>query len=358
MATAPPQLIEQTTRHQLFVEGYKTHEAKDLLEALRSIEAGLVGRLSRSNISEWTRARLEGQLESYQELLREGYQGNLLPALNNKLAEFGVYEAGFEARSLAQVAPTYNFALPTPGQIRAATLSTPLSVRGLDNGALLEPFLDGWTARQIEAVTNAIRAGAIQGQTTAQIITGLNDTVFPLGERSLAGVVRTTLQHTSSVAREQTWERNSDIVKRVRWTSTLDSRTCEICAPMDGRTFKLSEGPRPPLHPNCRCATVAVLDDRFAFLEDGATRSARDPETGRVESVSAKETYYSWLKKQPAQVQDAAIGPTRGKLLRDGGLSSQRFSELQLSKTFRPLTLSEMQDLDPVAFIKAGVYND
>jgi hypothetical protein len=49
------------------------------------------------------------------------------------------------------------------------------------------------------------------------------------------------------------------------------------------------------------------------------------------------------------------IGPTRGKLLRDGGLSARRFAELQLGKTFEPLNLKEMRKLDPLAFRRAGL---
>ena len=48
-----------------------------------------------------------------------------------------------------------------------------------------------------------------------------------------------------------------------------------------------------------------------------------------------------------------AIGPQRGKLLRDGGLSSEKFGELQLSKSFEPLTLDEMRKLEPEAFKEA-----
>jgi len=82
--------------------------------------------------------------------------------------------------------------------------------------------------------------------------------------------------------------------------------------------------------------------------------------------VPANQTYYGWLKTQPAAVQDSIIGPTKGKLLRDGGLSSQRFSELQLGKQFQPLTLygrdlpgggreMGMRELEPLAFQRAGL---
>jgi hypothetical protein len=106
---------------------------------------------------------------------------------------------------------------------------------------------------------------------------------------------------------------------------------------------------------NCRSTIVAQLDERFKFLDEGGTRRTRDPVSGDVGSTKASETYYSWLRDQPKSVQDSIIGPTRGKLLREGGLSSQRFAELQLSKNYKPLTLDEMKKLEPVAFEKAGI---
>jgi len=175
-----------------------------------------------------------------------------------------------------------------------------------------------------------------------------------LSKRDAEIIARTSLQHVSSQARESVWKRNSDIIKKVRIVATLDNRTTQICRSLDGQEFPLDSGPRPPFHIRCRTSTTAVLDDRFAVLDKGATRAARDAE-GKHISVPAKETYYDWLKRQPAGFQDEAIGKTRGKLLREGGLSSQRFAELQLGKRFEPLTLKEIRRLDELAFIKAGL---
>lgn len=106
---------------------------------------------------------------------------------------------------------------------------------------------------------------------------------------------------------------------------------------------------------NCRTTTTAVLSPEFAALSKGRTRAARDPETGEVGKTSANQTYYGWLKTQPANVQDSILGESRGALLRDGGISAERFAELQLGKNFQPLTLDEMRKLDPVAFERAGL---
>ncbi|MNT97902.1 hypothetical protein D3C72_2403410 [compost metagenome] len=64
---------------------------------------------------------------------------------------------------------------------------------------------------------------------------------------------------------------------------------------------------------------------------------------------------HDWLKQQPAAFQDRAIGPVRAKLFREGGLSIERFFELQLDRNFKPLTLVQMKALEPLAFQRASL---
>jgi len=99
---------------------------------------------------------------------------------------------------------------------------------------------------------------------------------------------------------------------------------------------------------------VAELKKKYQGFSRGRTRSERDPVTGIVSS-GQHQSYFGWLRGQPAAVQDSIIGPTRGKLLRNGGLTSKRFAALQIDKNFKPLTLDEMKKLNPVAFTKAGL---
>ena len=350
----PEQLIEQTTRHSVYLERLKTSDANEVLDLLRQIEDRLIGRLSRSNVTEWSRARLERQIAAIRASLNEQYADLVLAKLDEQVRELAAYETEFEKRSLEQVV-NYQFTLPEPNQVITAVLAAPLSISGPDGGKLLETFIEDWTSDQVSRASNAIRAGYAQGLTTPQIVRQIRDEVIPTNRRTMSTVVRTALAHVQAVSREQVWESNQDIIKRVRWTSTLDRRTSSQCRSLDGQVFKIGEGPRPPAHPGCRSTTVAVLDERFSFLQEDAERFARDPETGQVGYVDANQTYYGWLKRQPGEVQDSIIGPTRGKLLRDGGLTSQRFAELQLGKQFQPLTLAEMRDLEPLAFTRAGL---
>lgn len=54
--------------------------------------------------------------------------------------------------------------------------------------------------------------------------------------------------------------RESGVVQKVLYTATLETSTCENCADLDGKTYDLDKAPNLPLHPNCRCCLVPVVD--------------------------------------------------------------------------------------------------
>jgi hypothetical protein len=89
------------------------------------------------------------------------------------------------------------------------------------------------------------------------------------------------------------------------------------------------------------------------MFAEGTTRASLG--ANGAGQVSASLDYYHWLQQQPATFQDVAIGPMRAKLLQEGGLSVQRFSELQLDRNFVPLNLAQMKVLEPLAFERAGL---
>lgn len=360
MSTAPAELIEIATRHQVYLEGLKTGEVNKLSDFLNQMDRDLRRRLSGRDITSYNRARLERLLKSVQSDISAVMSG-VTDAVRQASLDLGSYESGFEQRSLARLGMRVEFVVPAAAAVRSAVLNNPLSVRGLDGGMMLKPFLDNLSKRTQERVASVIRLGFAQGQTTPQIIAAVrgtpgmrfSDGALAVVDRNIKSATRTALQHAAVQAREATWKANA-VVRRVRIVATLDTKTSDICQGMDGRVFPVDSGPRPPFHHNCRTTVVPELDDRYAFLDEGATRFARD-EDGKAIWVDANETYYGWLKRQPADFQDSVIGPTRGKLLRNGGLTSERFSELSLDKNFKPRTLDEMRELEPIGFGKANL---
>lgn len=356
-------ILDIAIRHASHIDGLKANEVAKFDAFLRRMDKDLRLKLSALDITDFTRARTEKLIKSVGSLLTRSYS-DYGKVWKSSIEEIALYEAGFEQRALTSVVEGVSFTLPADGQILAAVFKAPLGdIGGADGGRLLESFLDSATSRQVERVEGAIRLGFAEGQTTDQIVRKIRGTkaakfadgILAQSKRSIEAVTRTALQHAASVAREQVWQDNSDVIQGVRIVAALDDRTSPLCRSLDGQVYPLDKGPRPPFHVNCRTTTAAALIKEYSGLSAGRTRVARDPETGKIEHVSAKKSYYGWLKDQPAKVQDSIVGQTRGKLLRDGGISAERFAELQMGKNFKINTLEQMRELEPIAFSRANL---
>lgn len=349
-------LIDQTTRHAVMLERLKSGEVAKFEPFLRDIDRSIRKRLSVGNLTEFSRKRLNRLLIAIENDLSAVLKAHSSELMSG-LREVASYEAEFEARSLSKVLVNVEATIPTASQVSAAILSAPMSVRGADGGKLLKSFITDWSDKEIERVTGAIRQGAFEGQTNSQILRAIRGTrankyrdgILAITDRHAASIIRTSVQHIASTARAETWKANSNLIKSYQWISTLDGKTTAICQNLDSRVFKVGAGPVPPAHINCRSVTTAVLDERFDFLKDGATRASKGGQ------VSASLTYYDWLKQQPVKFQNSAIGIRRARILRAGGLSSEEFAKLSMGRNFKPITLKEMRKLEPEAFEKAGL---
>jgi len=355
-------ILDATIRHAVFLEQLKSGEVAKFGPFLKEIDRSIRERLTRTDLTDYTVARLERLLSEVDSLLL-GIFNRYSDKLNLDLIDIANYEAEFEATSLTRAAPvgvSFDAAVPGAAAIRTAILGNPLSVRGADGGKLLKTFIDGFTTTERQRLTGAIRQGFFEGQTNFQIIKNIrgtkalqyNDGILATTNRNAGAVVRTAVQHVATQARMETLKENSDVVQAVEWVSTLDSKTTSQCRSLDKQRFELTEGPRPPIHINCRSTMVAVTRFSALFAKDATRASIGD---GGAQQVRADLSYYDWLKQQPAAFQDRAIGPVRAKLFREGGLSIERFSELQLDRNFKPLTLDEMKALEPLAFGRAGL---
>lgn len=86
-------------------------------------------------------------------------------------------------------------------------------------------------------------------------------------------------------------------VEKYRILETLDGKTCDICADMDGKVFNKNEFEvgvtAPPFHPSCRGTTVPEVDDDL--LKQGRKRAARD-ENGKTVYINDM-SYKDWKEK-------------------------------------------------------------
>lgn len=365
--TANQQLFNIAVRSQAVLEMAKEGSHKGFAAFLKRMDKAIVERLyDAEDIG--TRQRLAELLTDVKQIqgdiLDEWQEGFLL-----ELEEVALETAEIEAAAFESVTRDFAAARPAAAKIISAYKTNPLGLTDYNGNLILEPFVKNFSAIAQRKVRNTITAGYYQGQTLQDIVKAVHGTTaanFQDGtiaqiNRLNRTIVRTGYQHVAHSARDIVHKSNEDIAPFVRWVSTLDSKTSDICKGLDGRVFKVGEGPRPPIHPNCRSRTVAVLKGDELLDPKGVRPSRNYKETdGKLKAtkgkaVDASNSYYDWIKTQPRGVQNMLLGPTRAKLLNDGGIDAKEFARLSLNKNFKPISLDAMRRLRPDIFENAGL---
>lgn len=171
-------------------------------------------------------------------------------------------------------------------------------------------------------VTRSVQLGLLRGETIQQISRRVftadgTGGVFGGVRRNATMMVRTAVTQVANQAHYDTFAANSDVTEEYQYVATLDDRTTEICASLDGQTFRYDDpsAPKPPQHWGCRSVIIPVIKwDSLGVTapgDDGLTRASMD---GPVRF----KTYEQWLRDQPQAVQDEVLGVGKAKLFRDG----------------------------------------
>lgn len=331
--------------HQIWLQRNASHEVNALVPFLEQMRNEVRAKVLGFGDDSRTRARLTVMLRELEDVLY-GITGEWSDTLQADLKELAAYESKWTAETLVQNV-TANFTTPTPEQVWSAVKFNPLA---LDHKPVdFVQLLASWEDIEISRLVTGVKSGFVQGMTTREIVKqvvgpgGLAD----VSARNAATVVRTALNHVSTQAKEITYQKNADVVIGYELVVTLDSRTSAICRGWPhGKVYKPDDKfrPQPPFHPNCRTTTAPAISKDYDFLDAGAKRAARGADGGT--QVDADTSYYQFLRQQPAWFQDEALGPVRGKIFRNAGLTPEEFRAASVDGFGRPLTLKEMADVD------------
>lgn len=335
-------LLTSLISHQIWLQRTASGEVKDLTPFIQEMRDEIKRQVLLFGDDDRSTARLNKLLRDLEEALT-GLTGDRQTKLTEDLKELAAYEAEWNVKTLTANVGA-EFVTPTAEQVWAAAEFQPLSLS--DKPVDFTKLMGSWGETEVARLVTGVKMGFVQGQTTRQIVKnvvgagGLAD----ISERNAATVIRTALSHVSNEARNETYRQNNDIIEKYEIVATLDSRTSTICRSLDGQEYEIGKGPRPPFHPNCRTTTAPVISSEFDFLDKGAKRAAKGAEGGT--QVSADTTYYEFLKQQPAWFQDQALGPVRGKIFRNSGISPEEFRVISVDGFGNPLTLKQMAELD------------
>ena len=384
--TANEALLQESLRQQVRLRRYSLWEARRIAalladserDLLKALIAGLEGVAGGPRMGTGSRARVESLLGEVAAMRADAWQ-RVQDELSGNLAEQAKADAKNEKATLDDAVPVdFAFAAPPLEQVAAAATRRPFQ------GRLLSEWYDSLQAADRRRISEAVRIGVVEGRSADEIVRAVRGTaakdyedgVLAATRRDLTAVVRTAVSAVNNAAREEVWAENADVIEGLRWTAVLDGRTSAICMSLDGKVFPVDDGPRPPAHVNCRSVMVAVIDgvevvgDR-PTVTDTRTRREREVDFRRlakqngttvqeeraawadanVGSVPKQTTYQQFLSGQSAAFQDEVLGPTRGQLFRDGGLTLDAF----VDRAGRELTLDDLRRTQPDAWAKAGL---
>jgi hypothetical protein len=366
-------LRDAAINHQIDLTHYSNSVVQKMVAILNATDsdlfAQLVIALQDMTPESFTVSRLEQLLGSVRALNAYAY-AQIERELTVELKDFVNYESGYQLRLFKSVIPAQiiahvDIASVSAEMVYAAAMARPFQ------GVLLKEALAGLEAGRAKAVRDAIRIGYVQSQTTPQIIKRIRGTkaknyadgLMEQPRQHIESVVRTALSHTAAFTRDRFFKANSDLIRAISWSSVIDARTSEGCRIRDGLEYTADDAHKPighsipwlggpgNLHWNCRSIGVPETkswkdlggNDIPSF--SASTRASMDGQ------IPAETTYGEWLQKQSAERQDQIVGPTRGKLLRDGGLTMDRF----YNDRGVYLNLEEIRARDAAAFAKAGL---
>lgn len=151
-----------------------------------------------------------------------------------------------------------------------------------------------------KTVDTRVRGGIIRGDTTKAIADLMATDVITSGipgvkltapvakqiQSQAMTIARTATQDMARQVKEQLYEQNKAATEGMvwQWSTALDSRTCETCAPLDARRWPQDGQTSPPtwpIHPNCRCQSLLIdPEDPFWNGDEVTAQQIRPAEKG------------------------------------------------------------------------------
>jgi len=267
------ELLDLAISHEHYAERFKTKEAYRIQRLLSKMDNELQEKLMKNDITKWSKKRYEKIQKELMEV-KQSYIKVIDESFQKNLKDFGAQEAMLQKKRVDKVAGPYlqkagvSYTTPSPTQLWTAAQQTPLLLQ--ENLTWnLKTMTDSIGQKATQAIEQSLRYSYAMGESIPEAKRRLLGTATRAGamksvKNSAEMVVRTSMNHMSSVSRTKTYEDNDDIVKGYEWVSTLDRRTSDICQWRDGRVWLYSDDEKvrtkagllsgevmPPAHPNC-----------------------------------------------------------------------------------------------------------
>ncbi|MGL4730340.1 MAG: minor capsid protein [Clostridium sp.] len=186
-----------------------------------------------------------------------------------------------------------------------------------------------WKNTQVLAnnLKDIITNGLIQGKTITEMAIQLNNamnTGFNVSHR----LIRTETMHYLNESAKKAYANGG--CEEVQVWAAVDERTCDVCGEKHGNVYRINDCPTLPLHANCRCTILPIVDKDDAKKEHDKAKKDINNEFNRrnipEEKVKDKmKRNYDSDKKQYKKYKEI--------LGKDMDKSFDKFQELKYNNT-------------------------
>jgi len=340
--SARQHLIDVTTRHQVFLQRFAGGESRKAKMTLNRLRRDIIARLSQEP-TDFQRNRLTIVMADIDKLYRN-MGAEVSKQVKGAASGLVVDEAQFAAQTVSKVS-SVDFIVPASDALVASVLLSRMNTNSRLSAKTIDEAIVQFAGKKADQVNQLIADSLTMGDTTQQIQSKVRGLTGTLQKREMDTVVRTAINHSASVARREVYDRNADILDGYIWIATLDNKTCLYCGSKDQTKIDSLAGEFPTAHYNCRCTTVPNVKEEYSLrgFDGGRPSIGADG----VESQSSSLSYGGWLKKQPAEFVDEALGFERSRLFRSGKISLDKFTD----PTGRVYTLQQLKNMNGIAAI-------
>lgn len=331
--------IDALTRRQIFLQRYSDGKSSELNEYLLDLIERLTDRLEGEKLNNAELARVQMLISDLQNITSDELE-NLLDDLQNELTALAENESDFVVEMMER-GVSIDINRPAPSVINSLFTSAPMEIiqgKRQDRITLSQMF-EAFSQKKSEQVRQVVNDALLTGRTSQQAARDIGELVTGRTRQQIGALVRTSVNHITSQARQETYNANTDVIEKERFVATLDSHTTITCMSLDGNKYAIGKGPIPPLHWGCRSVRIPIVKPIYTVKIDRKRASQDGP-------VSAKTTYAGWLRKQSNEFQDEVLGPERAKLFRSGKLTLDKFTD----DRGVVYTLDQLKQLNPLAF--------
>lgn len=179
------------------------------------------------------------------------------------------------------ITSTIDFVLLNPKMVEAA-INVPIE------GKMFSDRI--WNNKEllVKRVRQSVERAVLQGYSVDRLAKNIKIN-FGSSAYESQRLIRTEIGRVMGEAQKNIYE-SSDVVKKIMWDSTLDSKTRPEHAELDGKTWDIYDPNRKyaPDGVNCRCATVPIVSG-------WSPTKKREQETREIIDYT---DYNSWLKSR------------------------------------------------------------